>query len=213
VLPDGGVLYGAFTAYNFRRGHLFKFASDGRALATYDFGWDITPAVYQHDGTHSILLKDNHYELGSYCGNPSFCPRQTPRFDIASLDSNLSVEWRFTNTNTSSCRRDKSGFVTCVSDHPNGFEWCVNQPAVDARGAVYSNSEDGFLYAIGRDGTALGRIFLDLAVGAAYTPLSISSDGLIYTQNNGHLFVAGNPSRPHPELGGDAKTRRVVRPR
>jgi hypothetical protein len=99
VLPDGGVLYGAFTSYNYQRGHLFKFASDGRAAATYDFGWDITPAVYPHDGTYSILMKDNHYELGSYCFDPTFCPAQTPRYDFVS-DANLSVEWKFRNTNT-----------------------------------------------------------------------------------------------------------------
>ncbi len=212
VLPDGGVLYGAFTSYNSSRGHLFKFASDGRALATYDFGWDITPAVFQHDGTYSVLLKDNHYPLGSYCSIPSVCPPETPRYDLVSLDSNLSVEWRFTSTNTLTCQRDETGAVSCVSDHPDGFEWCINQPAVDAHGVVYANSEDGFIYAIARGGAALGRIFLDRAVGAAYTPLSVSSDGLIYAQNNGHLFVLGNPFRPFPRPPGGIKTPRTVGP-
>jgi hypothetical protein len=36
--------------------------------------------------------------------------------------------------------------------HPNGFEWCVNEPAVDARGNVYANAEDGFVYQIGQGG-------------------------------------------------------------
>ena len=74
VLPDGGVLYGAFTSYNYSRGHLFKFGPDGRALATYDFGWDITPAVFQHDGTYSILLKDNHYAAGLLLRQPERLP-------------------------------------------------------------------------------------------------------------------------------------------
>ena len=128
------------------------------------------------------MLKDNHYPTGSYCGNPRACPPQVPRYDITSLDSNLSVEWKFTSTNTLSCQRDDGGTVTCVSDHPEGFEWCINQPAVDSHGVAYANSEDGFLYAIGRGGVPLGRIFLNLALGAAYTPLSISSDGLIYAR-------------------------------
>ena len=198
VLPDGGVLYGAFTSYNFNRGHLFKFGSDGRALATYDFGWDLTPAVFQKDGTYSILVKDNHYPLGSYCDDPALCPPEAPRFDLTALAPDLSVRWKFTNTNTQSCARFADGVVRCVSDHPSGFEWCVNQPAVDGNGVVYANSEDGFLYAIGPDGTLVGKIFLDLAIGAAYTPVSISSSGLIYAQNNGHLFVVGNPLRPFP---------------
>ncbi|HKA89241.1 MAG TPA: hypothetical protein VKE22_16355, partial [Haliangiales bacterium] len=45
ALPDGGVLYGAFTGYNGFRGHLFKLDRDGHKVASYDFGWDVTPAV------------------------------------------------------------------------------------------------------------------------------------------------------------------------
>lgn len=198
VLPDGGILYGAYTSHNFSRGHLFRFDADGAFTGAYDFGWDVTPAVFAHDGTYSILIKDNHYEIGSYCGNPVFCPREEGRYDITSLDASLRPEWFFRNTNTQSCSRRPDGSIYCASDHPDGFEWCVNQPAVDASGAVYANSEDGFLYAIGPDGTLRGKIFLDLALGAAYTPLSIGDDGLIYTQNYGHLFVVGNPLRPPP---------------
>ncbi len=210
VLPDGGVLYGAFTSYNFQRGHLFKFGPDGRVVATYDFGWDITPALFRHEETYSIVLKDNHYAAGSYCGDPAFCPPETPRYDIVSLDSNLSVEWKFTSTNTLSCRRGAGGEVTCVSDHPDGFEWCINQPAVDGNGVTYANSEDGFLYAIGRGGVPTGKIFLNLAIGAAYTPLSISSNGLIYAQNNGHLFVLGNPLRSLPRAADRHGTPRTI---
>ena len=213
VLPDGAVLWGAFTGYNYVRGHLFKFGPDGSALATYDFGWDITPAVLAHDETYSILLKDNHYEVGSYCGDPRYCPAQVPRYDLTSLDANLAVEWTFTNTNSLSCERRPDGSIACVSDHENGFEWCVNQPAVDSAGVAYATSEDGFLYSLGPGGEPLGKIFLDVALGAAYTPLSISSNGLIYVQNNGHLFVVGLPLRalaaPLPRTG----TPRRVLPR
>jgi len=204
VLPDGSVLYGASTNYNFLRGHLFKFSADGRPLATYDFGWDITPAVFTHDGTYSIVMKDNHYEVGSYCSDPNLCPAEPGRYDLVSLDTDLVPRWRFTNANSESCARQSDGSVVCVSDHPDGFEWCVNQPAVDAAGVMYANSEDGFLYAVGPDGSLRGKVFLDLAIGAAYTPLSIDAAGRIYSQNNGHLFVVGNPLRipqtlpPHP---------------
>src|SRR5262249_13393263 len=193
VLPVGSVLFGATTSYNFLRGHLFKFSSAGAPLATYDFGWDITPAVFAHDGTYSILIKDNHYEVGSYCSDPELCPREPGQYDLVSLDANLIPQWRLTNKNTDSCARQADGSVTCVSDHPDGFEWCVNQPAVDSDGVVYANSEDGFLYAVGPDGKLRERIFLNLAIGAAYTPLSIDSAGRIYSQNNGHLYIVGNP--------------------
>jgi hypothetical protein len=36
--------------------------------------------------------------------------------------------------------------MACVSDHPYGFEWCVNAPVVDANGIVYANSEDRKIY-------------------------------------------------------------------
>ncbi|MCA1582134.1 MAG: hypothetical protein LC796_12255 [Acidobacteria bacterium] len=198
ALPDGGVLYGAYTNYNYSRGHLFHFDAQGGFVGAYDFGWDITPAVRTHDQTYSILLKDNHYETGSYCGDPNFCPTEAGRYDIVSLTPAMTPEWTFRNTNTESCVRQSDGSISCVSDHPDSFEWCVNQPAVDAGGVVYANSEDGFLYAIGPDGALRQKIFLNSALGAAYTPLSIAADGLVYTQNNGHLFAVGNPLRPAP---------------
>ena len=200
VLPDGSILYGAQTIYPYLQGHLMKFSSSGEFLASYPFGWDDTPAVYPHDGTYSIITKDNHYGGGAYCNNFSpFCPQNRTATNPASpegyfitrLDSNLQPEWHFQNTNTQSCTRDAQGQVSCVSDHPAGFEWCVNAPAVDRNGNVFANSEDGGLYAIRSNGTLRDHLFLDLAIGAAYTPLSIDGEGRILTQNDGHLFVVG----------------------
>ena len=201
VLPDGSVLYGAFTRFNYDQGHLMKFSSTGQFLASYRFGWDDTPGVHVHDGTYSILTKDNQYGgLGSYCNDETFCPSDrtanNPSFPesyfMTRLNSNLQPEWRWRNTNTQSCSRDTNGHVTCVSDHPVGFEWCVNAPAIDGNGNVFANSEDGGLYVIRPNGTLRDHLFLKLAIGAAYTPLSIASDGRILTQNDGHLFVVGN---------------------
>ena len=101
------------------------------------------------------------------------------------------MEWRWRNTNTLSCTRDAGGQVTCVSDHPAGFELCVNAPAIDKFGNVYNNSEDGNLYVVDPNGNLRENLFLQLAVGAAYTPLSLGGDGKTYTQNAGHLFVVG----------------------
>ncbi|HEY3202151.1 MAG TPA: hypothetical protein VGL03_00695 [Thermoanaerobaculia bacterium] len=212
VLPDGAILYGAFTRYNYDRGHLFKFSAAGDVLATYDFGWDITPAIRMHDGTYSILLKDNHYEVGSYCSG-DFCPAARPRYDIASLDANLVPEWTFTNTTTESCARQPDGSVVCLPGVEDGFEWCVNQPAIDGAGVLYANSEDGFLYAIDSSGRLREKIFLDRAIGAAYTPVSLGADGIIYAQNNGRLFAVGlPPPREAPvRPGGSHQTRLVGR--
>lgn len=197
VAPDGAILYGSYTRYNYSQGHLMKFAADGRYLGAYGWGWDLTPAIYRHNGTYSIVLKENHYAAGSYCSDPAHCPLdrgQTASWDpesyyITQLDASLRPEWKFRSTNTRSCTRLADGALDCVDDHPNGFEWCVNAVAVDSRGVVYANSEDGNLYAIAQGGRLEDFIFLRAALGAAYTPTSIGPDGRIYTQNDGVLFV------------------------
>ena len=186
ALPDG-VLFGTVDRYNFARGHLFKIDTNGNFAAVYPFGWDTTPAVYLHGGTYSIVIKDNHYQATAYCGaqgNPVCTPRADGPYYITQLNANLKVEWQFQST-------------TIDANHPNGYEWCVNAPAIDSNGVVYANSEDGNVYAIAQGNTGVfttpkQKMFLKLALGAAYTPLSIGADGKLYVQNDGHLFVVGN---------------------
>lgn len=202
IAPDGSILYGAYTGYNYSRGHLMKFGPDGTFLAAYDFGWDTTPAIFPHDGTYSVLLKDNHYETTSYCGVQAFCPvADGGPYSLVRLDPSLKVEWSFVNTNPSSCERLGDGTLKCVDDHPEGFEWCINAPAVDAAGTVFANSEDGNVYAIGADGKLRSRLFLNLALGAAYTPLAIGDDSRIYAENDGMIFVTGSapPVQQQPD--------------
>ena len=186
ALPDGAVLYGAYTSYNGSRGHLIKVDPSGKPVANYDFGWDYTPAVWQHDGTYSIVLKDNHYDF-----DPVAMVNLGP-YDVTQLDANLNVEWRYRNTNTESCSYDSHHALHCAADHPNGFEWCINAPAIDSHGTVYAGGEDGVLYAIGQGGVDKGHLFLSMSLGATYTPLSIDHAGRIYQQNDGLLTVVGN---------------------
>jgi hypothetical protein len=202
VAPDGSVFYGAYSRYNYAQGHMMHFSASGQYLGAYRFGWDITPGIVSHGNSYSVVLKDNQYgEVGSYCNTEAFCPSDRTiansggypeGYFITQLNQNLNVQWRFQNTNTFSCARQPDGSVVCVNDHPNSFEWCVNAMAIDANGVVYANSEDGNLFAINPDGTLKQKIFQQLALGAAYTPASIGLDGKIYSQNAGHLFVAGN---------------------
>jgi hypothetical protein len=186
VLPDGSVIFGTLDNYNAFRGHTFHFDAAGNFLNAYMFGWDDTPGVWSHDGTYSIVLKDNHY------GAPQYCTFNTPicasvadgPYLITQVDANLNIEWQFKNTTTD-------------SNHANGFEWCINMPAVDSSGNVFVNSEDGNIYMLpqGNHGVFTapgGKLFLEEAVEAAYTPLAVGPDGKLYTQNNGHLIVVGN---------------------
>jgi outer membrane protein assembly factor BamB len=183
ALPDGGVVYGSRAVYNTLRGHLVKFDSRGRFRASYDFGFDITPGVDRHDGTYSLLIKDNHYLVhGPY--------------NLTRLDADLNVEWTHPDTETKTCQRNPDGTVSCVDDgtHPNGFEWCISAPAIDRDGNVYGISEDGNLYVIDNLGRQREKVFLSKTLAAAYTPVSIDSQGRIYAQNNGELYVLGSNS-------------------
>jgi hypothetical protein len=201
VAPDGSLFFGAFTRYNYDQGHMMHFDANGNFLNSYRFGWDETPGFVVHGNSYSVMIKDNQYGgVGSYCNDDVLCPPDRnsvspdypEAFFVTRLNHNLAVEWRFQNTNTLSCTRDSNNNITCVSDHPNGFEWCVNAFVIDANGTAYANSEDGNLFAINQDGTLKQEIFQQLALGAAYTPTSIDNTGRIYSQNAGHLFVAGN---------------------
>jgi outer membrane protein assembly factor BamB len=192
VAPDGSILYGAQTGYNYLRGHLFHFDNAGEFLNAFDFGWDTTPAVWEHDGTYSVILKENNYPVGNYCFDGRFCPAQpNGPYYITQLGPDLKVQWRFQNTSTEECERQPDGSLSCRPARAGGFEWCINAPAVDVHGNVYANAEDGHVYVIGQGGKLLQKFFLHLALGAAYTPLSIGFDGLIYTMNDGKMFVVG----------------------
>lgn len=108
-----------------------------------------------------------------------WCPKAPPGpYYITQLDSNLVPQWQYKDAST-----DKG--------HPDGFEWCVNAPAVDVSGVVYAGDEDGYLYAIQQGGTPVQQIFLDRTINAGYTPVSIGGDGTIYAENAGHLIAVG----------------------
>jgi hypothetical protein len=185
ILPDGSIVMGVIDDYNYSRGHLMHFGSDGRFLNAYTFGWDNTPAVYKHDGTYSLVVKDNHYPEPAYCFFPNapVCTPVTARYYVSQIDPNMNVEWSFQNHEFN-------------STHPQGYEWCVNAPVIDRKGIVYVTSEDGHVYSIPQGHTGvfdvpLQRIFLLEALGAAYTPMAMAEDGKEYSQNNGHLFIIG----------------------
>jgi hypothetical protein len=191
VLPDDSIVLGTTTDYNGARGHLLHFDNNGNFLNAYDFGWDSTPGVYAHGSTFSIVIKDNHYNTnGLYCSanSPTCQPLPPGPYYITQLDPNLNIEWQFQST-------------TIDNTHPNGYEWCINMPAIDSDGNVFVNSEDGNIYVLLQPQPVPpskiitqpgGKLFLDVALGAAYTPLAIGPDGKLYTQNNGHLIVVGN---------------------
>jgi len=203
IAPDGSIFLGTYSRYNFAQGHELRFSANGDFLSAFNFGWDNTPAIYPHNGTYSVIFKNNHYggpQFGDYCDDPNWCPDRAPsgssflgpqEFFVTQFDPNFNIEWSFRNTNTQSCTRNPDGSISCVSDHPDGFEWCVNAAVVDANGVVYANSEDGNLYTIGQGGVLLQSIFQQQAVGAAYTPVSLDGSGRIYSQNNGVFFAVG----------------------
>lgn len=179
VAPDGSIIYGSYTLYNGSQGHLMQFAADGTYLDhAYPFGWDTTPAIWQHTGTYSIVTKENHY-ISDYG------PQQTPGYYVTQIDPLFHVEWQYRNPSRTVCRDG-----VCVEED-DGFEWCVNAPAIDAGGTVYVNAEDGMLYSLAQGGILLDRLSLNGPLGAAYTPVAIDAQGRVYGQSGGHLFAVG----------------------
>ncbi|HJR75121.1 MAG TPA: hypothetical protein VJ806_15965 [Luteimonas sp.] len=176
ALPDGSVVFGAYTVYNAGRGHLMKFDREGQYQASYDFGWDITPGVYRHGRTYSLVIKDQYYADDEYA--------------ITQLSPTLEEEWEYTNTNTQECERLPDGTIEC-EDIGFHFEWCVATPGIDRDGNVYAVSADGNLYVIGQGGILQQRFFLERTAYAAYTPTAIDHRGRIYPINNGKLFIVG----------------------
>ncbi len=115
IAPDGSIFFGAYTRYNFAQGHMMHFSANGDFLNSFNFGWDNTPAIYPHNGTYSVIFKNNHYGgpgFGSYCNDPNWCPQRSASqtlgpqsFFVTQFDPNLNIEWSFQKTNTQSCTR------------------------------------------------------------------------------------------------------------
>jgi hypothetical protein len=140
VAPDGSVLYGASGG---SRGHLMKFSSSGDYLTSYDFGWDETPAIYAHDDTYSVIVKDNHYGGGPYY--------------ITQLNASLGIDWQFRSpTNHEWCVNapavDRNGDVYANSE--DGNVYVINQGG-ELKGNFFLKQAIGAAYtpiAIGHDG-------------------------------------------------------------
>ncbi len=65
VAPDGSIIFGTYTRYNYAQGHMVHFAANGDFLDSYLFGWDCTPGIYAHGGTYSVVTKDNQSSTSS----------------------------------------------------------------------------------------------------------------------------------------------------
>ena len=139
---------------------------------------DITPALRATAATFSIVLKNNRYPIGNLCGDPAFCPPAAARYEHHVPEPRSGPEWSFTNTTDESCARQPDGTIVC-EPRARWFEWCVNQPAIDAAGRDVVNAE-GRIPLCDRPEARGARRSSQPGLGAAYTPLSIGADGVIY---------------------------------
>ena len=198
VAPDGTIYYGAYSRYNYSQGHLMHFSPAGEFLGSYPFGWDVTPALWKHGDGFSVITKENRYEgVGSYCNDTASCPSvripgQEQGYFVTQLCTDLGRRVAFPGHEYAQLRAQRRRLDSLcrrpTARASNGVS--TRRPSTSAASST-SNSEDGFLYAIDQGGTLRETFFLQLALGAAYTPLSIGADGRIYTQNAGHLFAVG----------------------
>jgi hypothetical protein len=164
VAPDGRIYYGGHNGNGLSQGYMYEFSPDGQFLAYFDFGWDTTPAIFPDpDGDPT------HYYLVQ-----KYNRYGDGRYWVTALDPNtnpMTIVWQWELV---------------------GNEFCINAPAVDQTGAVYVLGEDGYLYRIAWGAQNVTRVFLDRAISAAYTPVSLGPDGTVYALNNGKVFVVGS---------------------
>ncbi len=144
VTPDGSILYGALSTDDSGRGHLMKFSPSGKYMTAYSFGWDETPAIYAHNGTYSVIIKDNTYAIGG-------------PFYITQLNANLRIQWQFKSpTGYEFCVNapavDRNGTVYANSE--DGNVYVIEQGGI-FKGKIFLKNAIGAAYtpiAIGRDG-------------------------------------------------------------
>ena len=147
VASDASILFGAFSATS-SRGYLMKFRSSGRYLAFYDFGWDETPAIYAHNGTYSVIIKDNYY--GTH--GPYF---------ITQLSAALVPEWKFQSPN------NREWCVNAPAVDVNGTVYANSED-----GNVYAISQGGIFKGKIFLRHAIGAAYTPIAVagdGKIYT--------------------------------------------
>jgi outer membrane protein assembly factor BamB len=186
VAPDGSVYYGTYTRYNHSQGHTVRFSATGEFLASYQvrLGCDAGDL----GARRNVLRRDE--------GEPLRRPARVWRaidesYFITQLSPDLDVEWRYESTNTLRAASATGWLDCCVDDHPLGFEWCVNALAVDARGVVYVNSEDGSSLR-DQSGRHAARSHLPAARPRRRVHAAVARrDGKIYTQNAGQSVRGG----------------------
>ena len=184
----------ALQRYNYSQGHLMVFNSNGTYVGAYQFGWDMTPAIYRHDNTYSILLKENRYNTTSYCGTGACPPRNiaTPNdpesYFITKLNASLNVEWKFQGTNTMSCERATS--ARALQRRSPGARICVKAIAAKQRRGV-RESEAVSLRTIRKGGSCSGS---SPGAGEATGRFLVPTAGFIRTGRK-LLSSRGSPKR------------------
>ena len=168
------------------RGHLFHFDTHGNYVNAYSFGWDSTAGVYQHDGTYSIVIKDNHYPsagvlLLQQSGLHASAGRAVLCFPARRQSAGGMVIPEHDHRPPASQRLRV--VRQCAGDRQS-MGWSMS-PAKTATSTTVPQGHHGVFTQWQQ------KIFLREALGAAYTPLSIGGDGKVYSQNDGHLFVVG----------------------
>lgn len=123
---------------------MLKFNSAGHYLTSFDFGWDDTPAVYVHDGTYSVITKNNYYATSG----PYYITRlNSDLIPESSYKSADNFEWC-----VNAPAVDGNGTVYADSEDGNLF---VIKQGGKIKGNIFLQQSVGAAYtpaSIGRDG-------------------------------------------------------------
>lgn len=174
IAPDGTVLYGAYTPYNENRGHLFAFDGQGRFLAAYPFGFDITPTIIHgaNNSRYGVAIADNLYNEQIWRITSLTAP----------TGGDFAINWQY-----------QAG--------DDGRDWVQRNLVADADGAVYAVNGDGFVYKLA-SGMLLDKVRVGGVQNTASVPAALDAAGRFYTLSLGHLVVVGGVDVPSaPQFG------------
>ena len=181
-MPDGRILYGSFSFYNEERGHLFEFSREGKVLGTYDFGWDLTPAVATIDGdAHhhqgQPLRRVQRHRSGTVLPDDA---RRIARAGLA-VPEHRDQELRAPARRERELHGRSPARLRVV--HQRSRDRRERHDVCEQRGRQRLRDR--------RDGQVRDHLLLDTALGAAYTPVALDREGRVYALNAGRLYVVG----------------------
>ena len=165
------------------RGHLFEFSRAGKVLGTYDFGWDLTPAVARSAARRASSSRTTTTAVHAGHRSGPVLPDDARRRARAGLavPEHRDQELRAPARRQRELHGRSPARLRVV--HQRSRDRRERHDVCEQRGRQRLRD--------GADGQVRDHLLLDTALGAAYTPVVLDREGRVYALNAGHLYVVG----------------------